>query len=165
MAKSKDTDVETIDPLNPQEDTPSELDDRTHAEFLAIYADASKNLLFAKDHQWRTVLYFSVGAATATGYGQWTGWPDAKLAFYLLGMVWIFSVASVCVILSLQWWQGVESRKIQYLTSKWGTFSTAARKRKSPLMSDIQRYGMLTAMILYLELVTIAVTRIFWPHL
>jgi hypothetical protein len=152
------------DPLNPKDDTPSELDDRTHAEFLAIYRDASDNLRFAKDHQWRAVLYFSMGATAVTAFGEWSRWSDARLNGYLLTMVWIFSLASIGVILSLQWWQAAESRKIDYVTSKWSSFSTAARRRKSMLMSDIQRYGMLIAMILYLELVTIAVTRIFWPH-
>ena len=76
-------------------------------------------------------------------------------------MVWIFSFASVGVILSLQWWQSAEASKIDYVTSKWSSFSTAARRRKSKLISDLQRYSMMIAMILYLELVTIAVTRIF----
>jgi hypothetical protein len=76
-------------------------------------------------------------------------------------MVWVFSLASAAVILSLQWWQAAENSKIAYVTSKWGSFSAAARNRKSKLMSDIQRYGILIAMILYLEFATIAVTRIF----
>lgn len=163
--KPRDAEPEEQDPFNPADDTPSELDDRTHAEFLTIYRDASDNLRFAKDHQWRAVLYFSIGAAAATGYGEWSKWDDERLGFYFLGMVWIFSLASVAIILSLQWWQAAESRKIVYITSKWSTFSTAARRRKSNLMSDIQRYGMLIAMILYLELVTIAVTRIFWAQI
>lgn len=165
MAKKPTENAPKVDPLNPEEDTPSELDENTHAEFLAVYADASANLRFAKDHQWRSVLYFSAGAIVVTAYGEWTRWQDAKLSFFLLVMIWIFSLATVGIILSLQWWQGAESRKIQYITSKWGAFTTAARRRKSSLMSDIQRYGMLTAMILYLELVTIAVTQVFWPHL
>jgi hypothetical protein len=163
--KPQEIEADDHDPLNPAEDTPSDLDDRTHAEFLAIYRDASENLRFAKDHQWRMVLYFSIGAAAATAYGEWSNWGDGRLGLYLLGMIWVFSFASVGVIVCLQWWQGAESQKIAYITSKWSSFSTAARRRKSNLMSDIQRYGMLVAMILYLELVTIAVTRIFWAHI
>ncbi|UUX51058.1 hypothetical protein NUH88_05040 [Nisaea acidiphila] len=149
------------DPLNPAEDTPSELAETTHAEFLAIYTDASANLRYAKTQQWRSVLYFSVGAALVTGYGEWTHWQDKELSRLLLFMVWVFSVASAALIVSLQWWQAAENAKITYVTSKWSSFSTAARKRKSKLMSDIQRYGILIAMILYLEFATIAVTRIF----
>ncbi len=156
-----DTDEDLLDPLNPEEDTPSELEETTHAEFLAIYADASENLRFAKHQQWRAVLYFSIGATVATGYGEWTHWKDPTLAQLLMIMVWIFSLASAGVVLSLQWWQSAEVRKIDYVTSKWSSFSTAARKRKSKLISDLQRYGMMIAMVLYLELVTIAVTRIF----
>lgn len=153
------------DPLNPAEDTPSELADTTHAEFMAIYADASANLRYAKTQQWRAVLYFSIGAVLVTGYGEWTHWQDKDLAHLLLVMVWIFSLASAALIVSLQWWQAAENGKITYVTSKWSTFSAAARKRKSKLMSDIQRYGILITMLLYLELVTIAVTRIFLLNL
>ena len=156
-----DTDEDRVDPLDPKEDSPSELEETTHSDFLAIYADASENLRFAKHHQRRAVLYFSIGAAAATGYGEWTYWKDPSLAQLLLIMVWIFSFASVGVILSLQWWQSAEASKIDYVTSKWSSFSTAARRRKSKLISDLQRYSMMIAMILYLELVTIAVTRIF----
>lgn len=167
MAKNHrklDDDTEEVDPLNPVEDNPSELDDLTHAEFLAIYKDASANQRFAKEQQWRSVLYFSIGAVAVTAYGEWTKWQDEEITRFLLSLVWIFSLASAAVILSLQWWQAIEARKIDYVTSKWGTFSSAARLRKSKTMSDIQRYGMLFTMIFYLELVAIAVTRMFWPH-
>ncbi len=161
----QDTADEQTNPLNPAEDRPSELDERTHAEFLAVYQDASENIRFAKTQQWRAVSYFSAGTIAVTAFGHITDWRDPTVTKYLLAMVWIFSLASVGVILSLQWWQGVEHSKIDYLTSKWGAFTTAARRRKSKLMSDIQRYGMLSAMILYLELTTIAVTKIFTLHL
>src|SRR3546814_9566089 len=50
------------DPMNPVENIPSELDPLTHAEFIAVYNDASTNIRFAKEQQWRTVLYFTIGA-------------------------------------------------------------------------------------------------------
>lgn len=152
-------------PLNPVENRPSELDDLTHAEFLAIYRDASDNIRFAKRQMWRTVLYFTLGAIAATTFGELTRWTDPQLTLYLLVILWVFSVSSVLVILSLQWWQSAEHAKIDYVTGHWSTFARAARLRKSKLVSDLQRYGMLAAMILYLELVTIAVTRIFVMHM
>lgn len=153
------------DPLNPVENQPSELDELTHAEFIAVYNDASANVRFAKEQQWRTVLYFTVGAIAVTTYGQVSHWADSKLTFYLLVIVWLFSLMSVAILMSLQWWQGTEHDKIDYVTAKWSSFTTAARRRKSKRMSDMQRYGMLTSMVLYLELSTIAVTRVFWPYL
>ena len=153
------------DPLDPEQDQPSALDLQTHAEFQRLYEDASINIRFAKQQQWRSVLYFSAFAIAVTAYSQWTRWVDEKLSFYLLIVVWIFSLLSMLVLLSLQWWQGAEHNKIEYITSKWSSFTDAARRRKSRLVSEIQRYGMLAAMILYLELVTIAVTRIFWSQI
>lgn len=153
------------DPSDPVENTPSDLDDLTHAEFIEIYRDASANIRFAKEQMWRTLLYFSFGAVAVVAYGEFTAWAEPTIIRYLLATVWIFSVASALIILSLQWWQAAEHRKIDYVTGKWSTFATAARSRKSPRMSDVQRYGMLVAMILYLELVTIAVTGIFLEYL
>lgn len=164
-APADTTDAESVDdPLNPAENEPSELDDLTHAEFLTVYRDASDNIRFAKDQMWRTVLYFTLGAIAATTYGVMTRWNDPRLTFYLLVIVWIFSIASVLIVLSLQWWQAAEHAKIDYVASKWSTFAKAARRQKSKLMSDVQRYGMLAFMLLYLELVSIAVTRVFIQH-
>lgn len=160
-----ETEETQYDPLNPTENLASELDELTHAEFITVYNDASANIRFAKEQQWRTVLYFTIGAIAVTTYGQTSNWADSKLTFYLLVIVWLFSVMSVLILLSLQWWQGAEQDKIAYITAKWSTFTTAARRRKSKTVSDLQRYGMLASMILYLELSTIAVTRVFWPYL
>lgn len=56
---------------------------------------------------------------------------------------------------------GGGERQDLYVTPKWSSFSNAARRRKSKLISDISRYGILIAMIPYLESATITVTRIF----
>ena len=163
-ASRTETDAEP-DPLNPEEDEPSNLDDRTHAEFLTIFMDASDNIRFAKLLQWNTCLYFSGGTGAITAFMQYTGWADAELTNYLLILIWIFSVSNILIVLSLQWWQAAEQSKIAFVTSKWSLFSTVARSRKSKIFSDIQRYGMMTFIILYLELVTFAVTRIFLEHM
>jgi len=164
-AAAPDPEERIDDPLDPLENVPTELDEFTHAEFLAVYNDASANIRFAKEQQWRTVLYFTIGAIAVTTYGEMSHWADSKLTFYLLVIVWLFSLTSVGILLSLQWWQGAEQEKIAYITAKWSSFTTAARRRKSKTVSDLQRYGMLASMVLYLELSTIAVTRVFWPYL
>jgi hypothetical protein len=152
------------DPLADEVNQPSELDDLSHNEMCEIYRDAAANIRFAKDHQWKTVLYFSVGTVAVTSYCELTAWADASLSFYLLLIVWIFSGTSLLIVFSLQWWQAAEHRKIAYVTAKWSSFANIARAQKSKLISDIQRYGMMLMMALYLELVTIAVTRIFFQH-
>lgn len=158
---SQDTTEATEAQPNVQENEPSGLDAQTHAEFLAIYEDASINIRFAKEQQWRAVLYFMFGGIAATAYEMNARWSDEALAWFLLVVIWLFSIITAIVILCLQWWQHAEHRKIDYLTSKWSSYSTAARKRKSKRMSDVQRYFLLGAMLLFLELTTFAITRIF----
>ena len=152
------------DPLADEVNQPSELDDLSHNEMCEIYRDAAANIRFAKNHQWKTVLYFSVGTVAVTSYCELTAWADASLSFYLLLIIWIFIGTSLLIVFSLQWWQAAEHRKIAYVTTKWSSFANIARAQKSKLISDIQRYGMMLMMALYLELVTIAVTRIFFQH-
>ncbi len=139
----------------------SELDAQTHAEFIAIYEDASTNIRFAKEQQWRAVLYFMFGGIAATAYEMNARWSDEALAWFLLVIIWLFSIITAIVIICLQWWQHAEHRKIDYLTSKWSSYATAARRRKSKGASDVQRYFLLSSMLLLLELATFAITRIF----
>ncbi len=156
------TAVETNeDPTDPNIDEPSRLEETTHAEFLTIYKVAASNIRFAKDHQWKVVFYYSIGAIVIAVYGALAHAGDERLHLYLLGICWVFSLASIFVLVSLQWWQNAENDKIEYIFTKWSSFSNAAYLKKSKLVSDIQRYGMLVVMILYLELVSIGVTRIF----
>src|SRR3546814_11305252 len=68
------------DPMNPVENIPSELDPLTHAEFIAVYNDASPNIRFAKEQQWRTVLYFTIAAIAVTTYGEISNWADPQLS-------------------------------------------------------------------------------------
>lgn len=143
---------------------PSRLDDLSHSEMCEIFRDASANIRFAKDQQWKSVVYFSIGTVAVTSYCELTEWADELLNFYLLLIVWIFSGVNLLIVFSLQWWQAAENRKIDFVMSKWSTFASTARGRESGLASDIQRYGMMLMMALYLELVTIAVTRIFFQH-
>ena len=153
------------DVLDENINEPSELDELSHNEMCEIYSDAGANIRFAKDHQWKTVIYFSAGTVAVTGYCELTDWADATLSYFLMVIVWTISVASLLIIFSLQWWQAAEHRKIAYVMSTWSSFANAARAKKSGAISDIQRYGMMLMMSLYIELVTIAVTRIFFQHI
>ena len=118
-------------PLDPAEDEPSLLNEFTHAEFQRVYEDASANIRFAKQQQWHTIVYFSAGAIAAVAYGHVTAWSDQQLIFYLMLLIWFLSLISALVVLSLQWWQGAEHRKIDYIASKWSCFVNAARAQVS----------------------------------
>lgn len=154
-----------LDDDDPAEDRPSELDPLTHAEFIAQYEDAGENIRFAKLHQWRMLVYFTAAATLAVIYGHASLWREKDLLGFILFLVWGASVISILIICSLQWWQSNESEKIQFIKSKWSSFTGAASKRKSKLVGDIHRYGMLLAMVLYIEMVTFAVSRIYWPFM
>ena len=146
-------------------DVPSDLDDLTHAELIEIYRDTSANIRFSKGLMWQLVLYFSVGTVAVTAYGEVTNWSEPVVSQFLLVIVWIFSISNILILLSLQWWQNSERRKITELTKSWSTTANRVRQQRSRWAGEVQRYSMLFSMLLYLELITIAVTRIFLPHI
>ena len=84
-----------------------------------------------QQQQWHTIVYFSAGAIAAVAYGHVTAWSDQQLIFYLMLLIWFLSLISALVVLSLQWWQGTEHRKIDYIASKWSCFVNAARAQVS----------------------------------
>ena len=140
------------------------IDDRGHAELLLLYRDAARNILFAKAHQWQMLVYFTVICAAVIGIGVYLGWRDSGLIALLFYATWLSSVATVVTLVFLQIWQGAEHRKIAYIVHRFGDAARATLKRKSRSGGDFHRYLMLGLMMLYVELASLAVSRMLWPR-
>lgn len=140
------------------------LDDRGHAELLALHADATQNIRFAKAQQWRMLVYFTVLCAAVVAIGVYLRWSDPALITMLFYATWVFSVATMVTLALLQVWQGAEHRKISYITHHFSDIARAALRRKSRRSGDFHRYLMLALMLLYVELATLAVSRMLWPR-
>lgn len=143
---------------------PARLDDRDHAEIMALYAEAGANVRFAKALQWRMLVYFTVLCAAVVGVGVYLRWGDAGLIAMLFYATWVFSFAAALALVLLQVWQGAEHRKMDFLVQYFGDPARAALRRKSRRAGDVHRYLMLALMLLYVELATFAVSRMLWPR-
>ncbi|WP_193181469.1 hypothetical protein [Nisaea sediminum] len=159
----------------PQDETPArrpapkreqlpELDAETRQEFIALYTDASENLRFAKAQQWHTLVYFSALCVGVVAVGVWLRWGDVSLIAFLFYLLWIFSLATVGTILMLQSWQSGEAKKQAFIRAHLGELTRAALAQKSGVTGDVHRYMMLAFMLLYVEMATLAVSRMLWPH-
>ena len=141
------------------------LDERGHAELLAIYHDASENLRFAKSQQWRTLVYFTAICTAVVTIGVVLRWGDSTLVAFLLYATWFFSVGTAVVLIMLQSWHGAEHARIEFCAGHFTEVGRAAMRRKPRRRGDVHRYILLALMLVYVELVTISVTRMMWPRL
>lgn len=148
----------------PQREVLPELDTETRREFIALYTDASANIRFAKSQQWHMLIYFSALCIGVVAVGVWLRWGDVSLIAFLFYLVWIFSLATVGTILMLQSWQGSEAKKQAFIRAHLGELTRTALAQKSRVTGDVHRYVMLAFMLLYVEMATLAVSRMLWPH-
>jgi hypothetical protein len=138
----------------------SELDDMTHAEFRLLYDEASRNILFAKRQQWHMLEYFTVLALALVALG--VALPFATdVAHFVAGFITFVAFITLVVLMMLQNWQGSEHAKILYIVHDFSNFARTARRRKSRIVSDIHRYFMLAAMMIYVVVLDVVVFRLF----
>ena len=137
----------------------SELDDITHAEYRLLYDAAARNVLFAKDQQWRVLQYFTLIALALVAIG--IAAPFAHdVARFVAGFLVFVGIGSVIVILMLQSWQGNEHSKMAYLAADFSNFARNALQRKPKLSGDIHRYVMLLVMLLYVVVLDVVIVRL-----
>ncbi|UUX49718.1 hypothetical protein NUH88_20255 [Nisaea acidiphila] len=148
----------------PRRETQPELDAETRHEFITLYTDASANIRFAKSQQWHMLIYFSALCIGVVAVGVWLRWGDVSLIAFLFYLVWLFSFATVGSLLMLQSWQSSEAKKQAFIRSYMGELTRAALAQKSRVTGDVHRYVMLAFMLLYVEMATLAVSRMLWPH-
>ncbi|MFC3675151.1 hypothetical protein [Ferrovibrio xuzhouensis] len=138
----------------------SELDELTHAEFRLLYDEAARNILFAKRQQWHMLEYFTLLALALVGLG--IAMPFASdVAHFVAGFLSFVALITLIVLMMLQNWQGSEHAKILYIVHDFANFTRSARRRKSRVTSDIHRYFMLAAMMIYVVILDVVVFRLF----
>ena len=129
-----------------RENTPSELDELTHAEMCMLYKESADSIRFAKAHQWKslgaTLLVF--GGMIALGQLA----PNNMTLVNLIIAVSFLSTAAVIYILVLyQVWQNTEREKLRDISSHFSSFSQFTRAIKSSREANVHRYTLLLFMI------------------
>ncbi|WP_169543428.1 hypothetical protein [Sneathiella aquimaris] len=126
---------------------PSDLDEATHAEMLALYRESTRTMLFAKTRQWRTL-----GAACLSHAALVTiGHLLAKETFHHQALVilsFLISAISVCILVIYQFWQHTEMQKLRRITGFLSSYFQHIRHIKSRSEANIHRYILLVIMII-----------------
>jgi len=125
----------------------STLDDRTHTEMLALYAESCRTILFAKNRQWRTL--------GATCFAHIIFVTAAYLftlePYYLQTLIiltFLTSSMAICILIIYQIWQHTEKLKLQKISAFMSNYFTLIRQIKQRRDANIHRYVLLVVMVL-----------------
>ena len=129
-----------------RENTPSELDELTHAEMCMLYRESADSIRFAKAHQWKslgaTLLVFAGMIALARLA------PDnATLTNLIIAISFISSSAVIYMLVLYQVWQNTEREKLRDIAGHFSSFSQFTRAIKSSREANVHRYTLLAFMI------------------
>ena len=134
-----------------RENTPSELDELTHAEMCMLYRESADSIRFAKAHQWK-----SLGATLLVFAGMITLSRlvpnNATLTNLIIAISFVSSSAVIYMLVLYQVWQNTEREKLRDIAGHFSSFSQFTRAIKSSREANVHRYTMLGFMIVALLL-------------
>ena len=125
---------------------PSELDDKTHAEMLMMYAECATSVRFAKSQQWTT----TAGALTIFVILGVLGEVGPHYGFLTQTIIVVSMLVNGATIYSLaiyQFWQQAERNKLVTISNRLSSFLRDVRAITSPREANIHRYILLFFMI------------------
>jgi hypothetical protein len=127
--------------------TPSELDERTHAEMLMLYHEAVKTSRFGKAQQWRSM---AIGVAAIFGLGVIGAHVSEDTFLFrlvqFLGVV--IGLAAVYLIVFYQFWQNTEREKLVRIMARLSNLSRSIRDMSSAREASLRRLMVLGFMLL-----------------
>lgn len=168
MAKkdnSSDND-ETETTEAPFTNEPSSLDELTHAEMRLMHREASRNLLFAKNIQWRSV------GATLLVYGGCIAIaaavpPDITLKRTLMALIILLACGVIFILTMYQFWQFNEINRLRKIDASFSTLYIKINNLKSRREANAHRYTILLCMIVLVILggivASIAIDQLISP--
>lgn len=143
---------------------PSELDDLTHAEMLALYRESTRTILYAKTRQWRTLgaVVLAQIAIVATGHLiELT--PLIHRTMIILSF--LVSAMAISILVIYQIWQHTEMLKLRKITSYLSGHFNAVRRVKSRIEANVHRYILLGVMIVSIFVTNVITYIAYLPKL
>jgi hypothetical protein len=129
-----------------RENTPSELDELTHAEMCMLYRESADSIRFAKAHQWKSLGATLLVFAGMIALAQLA--PDnATLTNLVIAVSFISSSAVIYMLVLYQVWQNTEREKLRDIAGHFSSFSQFTRAIKSSREANVHRYTLLAFMI------------------
>lgn len=130
-----------------RENTPSELDDLTHAEMRMLYRESADAIRFAKAHQWKSLGSTLLVFAGMIGLARLTS-GNATLTNLVIAISFLSSSAVIYMLVLYQVWQNTEREKLRDIAGHFSSFSQFTRAIKSSREANVHRYTLLGFMII-----------------
>lgn len=145
-----------------RENTPSELDELTHAEMCMLYRESADSIRFAKAHQWKslgaTLLVFGAMIVLARSVPG-----NVTLTNFLIAISFLSSSAVIYMLVLYQVWQNTEREKLRDISSHFSGFSQFTRAIKSSREANVHRYTLLFFMIVAVLLANVVLVMAVSP--
>jgi len=125
---------------------PSTLDDSTHAEVIALYADAQDNIRFSKNLQWRAMAG-AIGLFVLLVLSCRQTDSSSNFINSVICASFLVSAGAIYSLAILQSWQGTEREKIREMMGKLSNLSTLVYGLKSRMEANVHRFILLAFMI------------------
>lgn len=145
-----------------RENSPSELDELTHAEMCMLYRESADSIRFAKAHQWKslgaTLLVFAAMIALARSVPG-----NLTLTNFLIAISFLSSSAVIYMLVLYQVWQNTEREKLRDIAGHFSSFSQFTRAIKSSREANVHRYTLLAFMIAAILLANVVLVMAVSP--
>ncbi len=138
-------------------DTPSELDESSHAEVQMLYRESTETLRFVKSLQWKTVgatLLTDLALIFIAVFVK----ADASLAAKFMGITLLLTTSVIFTLIIYQFWMHNEMAKINRMQLHLSSLFKHIRAIKSSREGNIHRYTLLTFMAVAVTLGAVVVS-------
>jgi len=154
--------VQKLDDEPRRENTPSELDELTHAEMCMLYKESADSIRFAKAHQWKSLGATLLVFAGLIGLVQLSP-ANGTLINVVIAISFACSAAVIYMLTLYQVWQNTEREKLRDIASHFSSFSQFTRAIKSSREANVHRYTLLAFMIAAILLGNVLLVMVVSP--
>jgi len=126
--------------------TPSELDERTHAEMLELYRNASDQIRFAKHQQWAT-LVGTLGIFVLLGVIGDHAYAGTFLFKLVVLISIVLSVGAIYSLIIYQFWQSAERERLAMISERLSNVLRTIRGVVSDRERNVHRFVLLFFMV------------------
>ena len=133
------------------ENTPSALDDKSHAEVRMLYEESTETMRFVKNLQWKTVgstLLTYLGLIFIAGFVK----ADVGMANKLMAIALLLATAVIFTLVIYQFWMHNEISKIDRMETHLSGLFKQVRAIKSTREGNLHRYTLLVFMAVVVAL-------------
>lgn len=120
--------------------------EHSQQELRLLYGESAEAVLFAKAQQWKTVgatlIVYLVLIVIARILP-----PDSGFASYLALLIFVFTPASLYILLIYQLWQFTEKQKLDAIAERFSGIARTIRAIKSAREANFHRYTLFLCMV------------------